>query len=223
MDLLSWWVRAAAYVDERRWQLRYQMRFRWPRVFWRVVAMGLCKFLSYDRALHLILPLSGCAGNEEFSPSRDWVCYRWIDKPFSERYWNLIGYLLTEDLDSGRDLSERLAEWQQLLADLESLYAFSKSPEPFDRHPIGHIQQDLDLCAFRMYKATAQIGFRLGADSLRLRTTSRVPLLDYIVRRSPWQVGSGALECIERLDEFRRGFLRVLQGPVPDNDYIDIQ
>lgn len=182
-------------------------------LFWKLLVRALQTLLHGDQAGVKVRAVSAPDRNTQF---RSCYCLRdcWIDRPFSERYGGLLGNLTSDEPGHSGNLIESVVAWKHLVTDSESLCAFIRSPEPFDRYPIGAIRQELEWRLHRIYEALALVGLRLGADSLGFGTTSRVSLLRYLACRWSRSIGSHAIDCIDMLDGFRRSFIRVLWSPV---------
>jgi len=205
----GWPARILLFADQQIWLLRYQLFRRLPVVLWRLLARLLWKVAACDHGLQQFQAQSDFDRNV-LSGSHDWLRYRWIDRPFRDRYWNLLRHLTSQTLPDLGDFGETLAAWRHLVIDIESLYAFAKSPEPFNHHPIGEVRQLLDGHRLEIYRAVAQMGLRLRAERLCVWTMGRLPLFRHVACRWPADVGSLAVGCVDALDRLRIGFLLVL-------------
>jgi len=218
--LTAWCALTYCYAHQRLWELHCRLRFRMPMLFWKLLASVLRKFLHGDQASVEVRAISDPDRYTSFC-SCDWRQDCWIDRPFSERYSGLLESLTSREPGLGGELIENVVAWKRLLTDLESLCAFTRSPEPFDRYPMGELQERLDWRLPKIYQVLAQVGLRLATDSLGVGTTSRVSLLRYLAHRWSASIGPHAIDCVDMLDAFRRCFIRVLWSPIHDDSPVE--
>jgi hypothetical protein len=202
---------AVSYAEQRIGELRYKLHFTGPKVFWRLVAGAIETFVSHDRALQRAHDKLSALEQDELPLSCDWLRHQWLDRAFSERYWSLLGDLTSQECGQ----PETLIAWRHLFADINSVYAFSKHPEPFDRQPIGCIREELDRRGHEIYHAMAQVGFRLYSERWR------GVFLRRLANRWSAQAASSAVNCIDLLDALRRTFLLVVRSPFYSDEEVD--